>query len=86
MNRKPSKGMGRQQAPVNPLQEQVGQVPLNGGGYMPPPVPVRKQPFMLTDAYLLIISATLLVLFVLGMFINGMGIMKWVCEAFSAPH
>lgn len=70
--------MGRQQAPANPLQEQVGQVPLNGGGYMPPPVPVRKQPFMLTDAYLLIISATLLVLFVLGMFINGMGIMKWV--------
>ena len=70
--------MGRQQAPVNPMQEQGGQVPLNGGGYVPQPVPVRKQPFMLTDTYLLIICATLLVLFVLGMFINGMGMMKWV--------
>ena len=70
--------MGRQQAPMNPLQEQGGQVPLNGGGYVPQPVPVRKQPFVLTDAYLLIICATLLVFFVLGMFINGMGAMKWV--------
>ena len=70
--------MGRQQAPMNPIQEQGGQVPLNGGGYVPQPVPVRKQPFMLTDSYLLIICAMLLVFFVLGMFINGMGAMKWV--------
>ena len=70
--------MGRQQVPVNPMQEQGGQVPLNGGGYVPQPVPVRKQPFVLTDAYLLIICAVLLTLFALGMFVPGMGIMKWV--------
>ncbi|MBP5726889.1 MAG: hypothetical protein J6Y48_07415, partial [Clostridia bacterium] len=69
--------MGRQQ-PAAPMQDHGGQVPLNGGGYTPPPVPVRKQPFKLTDTYLLIISAVLLVFFVLGMFISGMGMMKWI--------
>ena len=73
--------MGRQQ-PAAP--EHGGQVPLNGGGYTPPPVPVRKQPFMLPDTYLLIISAVLLALFVLGMFIPGMGIMKWVFLVLAA--
>ena len=69
--------MGRQQPPMNPMQEQGGQVPLNGGGYVPTPVPVRKQPFMLNDTYLLILCAVLLVLFALGMFVPGMGMMKW---------
>ena len=71
--------MGRApQAPVNPLQEPGGQVPLNGGGYVPQPVPVRKRPFEMTDTYLLILSALLLGLFALGMFVPGLGLLKWV--------
>ena len=62
----------------NPLQDPAGQMPLNGGGYVPQPVPVRKKPFVLTDAYLLILSAVLLGLFALGMFVPGLGILKWV--------
>ena len=55
--------MGRSpQMPVNPQQEPGGQVPLNGGGYVPPPVPVKRGPFVMTDAYLLILSAVLLAL------------------------
>ena len=64
--------------PVNPLQEMGGQVPLNGGGYVPQPVPVRKRPFVLADAYLLIVSAVLLGLFAVGMFAPGFGAVKWV--------
>lgn len=60
--------MGRMpQMQQNTQQEMGGQVPLNGGGYVPQPVPVRKQPFVLTDVYLLILSAVLLCLFALGM-------------------
>ena len=60
--------MGRMpQMQRNTQQEMGGQVPLNGGGYVPQPVPVRKQPFVLTDVYLLILSAVLLCLFALGM-------------------
>ena len=81
----PYQQMGRApQMPVNPQQETVGQVPLNGGGYVPPPVPVKRGPFVMTDAYLLILSAVLLALFALGMFVPGMGILKWVFLALAA--
>lgn len=72
--------MGRAplQSPFNPQQEMSGQVPLNGGGYVPQPVPVRKKPFVMTDAYLLILSALLLGLFALGMFVPGLSALKWV--------
>ena len=63
---------------MNTQPDMGGQMPLNGGGYVPQPVPVRKQPFVLTDAYLLILSAVLLGLFALGMFVPGLGILKWV--------
>ena len=63
---------------MNTQQDMGGQMPLNGGGYVPQPVPVRKRPFVLTDAYLLILSAVLLGLFALGMFVPGLGILKWV--------
>ena len=70
--------MGRgPQMPVPPQQE-YGQVPLNGGGYVPQPVPVRKRPFVLSDAYLLVLCAVLLILFALGMFAPGLGILKTV--------
>ena len=71
--------MGRApQNPVSPVQGPGGQVPLNGGGYVPAPVPVRKKPFEMTDAYLLILCAVLLVLFAMGMFIPGLGALKWL--------
>ena len=71
--------MGRNpQAPMNTQPEMGGHVPLNGGGYVPQPVPVRKRPFVMTDAYLLIISGVLLILFALGMFAPGLGMMKWL--------
>lgn len=63
---------------MNTQPDMGGQMPLNGGGYVPQPVPVRKQPFVLTDAYLLILSAVLLGLFALGMFVPGLAILKWV--------
>ena len=72
--------MGRApQSSGNPHQDMNRQVPLNGGGYVPQPVPVRKKPFVLTDAYLLIASALLLGLFALGMIPSvGLGSLKWV--------
>ena len=78
--------MGRApQAPGNTRPEMNGQVPLNGGGYVPQPVPVRKQPFVLTDAWLLIISAVLLGLFALGMIPSiGLGALKWVFLVLAA--
>ncbi len=70
--------------PVNPQPDMNGQVPLNGGGYVPQPVPVRKKPFVLTDAYLLIISAVMLGIFALGMFVPGFSAVKWVFLALAA--
>ena len=70
--------------PAGQQNEYGGQVPLNGGGYVPPPVPVRKKPFVMTDAYLLIISAVLLALFALGMFVPGLGILKIVFLVLAA--
>ncbi|MBQ3279685.1 MAG: hypothetical protein IJG94_11085 [Clostridia bacterium] len=73
--------MGRE--PENPPKT-VPQVPLNGGGYIPPPVPVRKRPFVMKDLYLIIGSGVLLLLFAAGMFIPGMGTMKWVFLVLAA--
>ena len=76
--------MGRgQQIPVNQNQPQ-GQVPLNGGGYVPQPVPVKRKPFVMNDSDLLILSAILLILFALGLFVPSMGFLKWVFLALAA--
>lgn len=76
--------MGRRpNGPVNPQQEMGGQVPLNGGGYVPQPVPVRRRPFEMNDVYLLILSAVLLILFALGTFVPGLGVLKWVFLALA---
>lgn len=71
--------MGRgQQIPVNVPPEAGGQMPLNGGGYVPQPVPVRRKPFVMSDTDLLVLGAILLILFALGMFVPTMGFLKWV--------
>ena len=67
----------------NTQQEINGQVPLNGGGYVPQPVPVRRGPFALPDIYLLIISAVLLALFAIGMMVPGLGLLCWLFIALS---
>ena len=72
-------GKSQRQTPV----EMTG-VPLNGGGYVPPPTPVRKRAFTLNTAQLLLIGALLLVLFVVGMFIPGMSMLKWLFLALAA--
>lgn len=74
--------MGRVPQGPNPQQEKGRNVPLNGGGYYPQPVPVRRQPFVLTDLYLMILSALLLCLFVLGMWVSAP--VKWAFLAVAA--
>ena len=91
--------MGRnQQMPPNPQMPGSGmmpgagpmsggtnrQVPLNGGGYVPQPVPVKRKPFEMTDADLLILSAILLILFALGMFVASLSVLKWIFLVIAA--
>jgi len=78
-------GRNNQQIPVNPnpLQDMNGQVPLNGGGYVPQPVPVRRGPFALSDMYLIIFCAALLALFAIGMMVPGLAFLRWLFIAFS---
>ena len=73
----PYQDTGRQMAPNQMFQDTNRQVPLNGGGYVPQAVPVRRRPFEMTDADLLILSAIMLILFALGMFVPGLAILKW---------
>ncbi len=58
-------------------------VPLNGSGYVPQPVPVRKQPFRLNDVLLALFSVALLALFAAGMFVPGLGMLKWAFLALA---
>ena len=79
--------MGRAQQPAynQPQQEPGRQIPLNGSGYVPQPVPVRRRPFEMKDSYLLVLSGVLLVLFAAGMFLNGgVAILKWIFLALAA--
>ena len=77
--------MGRAQQPAyNQPQEPGRQIPLNGGGYVPQPVPIRRRPFEMKDAYLIVLSGVLLVLFAAGMFLNGgIPILKWIFLALA---
>ena len=42
-------------------------MPLNGGGYVPPPVQLPKKPFVFDDVKLILLSAVLLALFIIGL-------------------
>lgn len=76
--------MGRApQGQQNAQQDFSGQVPLNGGGYVPRPVPVRRRPLELTDVHLVIAGALLLVMFAIGMFVPGFGFLKWIFLALA---
>ena len=56
------------------------QVPLNGGGYVPQQVKIRKRPPERADILLYAVGGILLILFILGMFIpvNGFQWLKWL--------
>ncbi len=59
--------MGRSPQQGTQSQEQRNYIPLNGGGYVPPPVPVRHAPFVFSDGLLILLSAVLLALFIVGL-------------------
>lgn len=63
--------MGREPQDTSQAEQFVHQMPLNGGGYVPPPVPVRRRPFELSDPILLLISAILLILFIIAVPVMG---------------
>ncbi len=63
--------MGREPQNTAQAEQFVRQMPLNGGGYVPPPVPVRRRPFELSDPILLLIGAVLLILFIIAVPVMG---------------
>ena len=69
---------------VQPMTDSARQIPLNGAGYVPQPVPVRKAPFKLTDTWLIILCVLLLILFAAGMFGPGLSALKWVFMVLAA--
>ncbi|MBQ9251141.1 MAG: hypothetical protein IJ188_00715 [Clostridia bacterium] len=72
--------MGRNQAQPMPQQPQDynnRQIPLNGGGYVPPAVPVKKQPFVFQTWMLIALGAVLTVLFAVGLYLK-MNALLWV--------
>ena len=60
--------MGRNQADQ---REFGGQIPLNGGGYVPPAVPVKKAPFVFQSWMLIALGAALAVLFGAGLYMQS---------------
>ncbi len=71
--------MGRNQMPQQPQPQGPDygrQIPLNGGGYVPPAVPVRKQPFRFQPWMLLAAGAVLAAIGGCGLLIPGMQVLK----------
>ena len=75
--------MGRNQFPPQGQQPDYRQIPLNGGGYVPQPVPIRRQPFVFNDGLLILLSAVLLALFAVGLFVPQAGVLLWVFLALA---
>ena len=76
--------MGRNQQAQAGQTDYSGQIPLNGGGYVPQKIPVRKEPFRFTDGMLILLSAVLLALFAVGLFVPGMNALLWVFLVLAA--
>lgn len=60
------------------------QIPINGGGYVPPRRPVNRAPFQFNDTMLFLTGGVLLLLFVLGMFVPALKAFRWVFLAAAA--
>ena len=63
--------MGREPQNTIPPENFSSQMPLNGGGYVPPPVPVRRRPFELSNPMLIGIGSVLLILFIIAVPVTG---------------
>ena len=72
--------MGRNRQPA---QEMGQQIPLNGGGYVPPAVPVRKQPFQFKPWMLIALGAALALLLGVGLFLK-MPALQWAFIVLAA--
>ena len=72
--------MGRNPAPG---QDYSRQIPLNGGGYVPPAVPVKRQPFRFQSWMLFALGGLLLVLFAAGLILKNDALL-WVFTAGAA--
>ena len=72
--------MGRNVPQNTAPPQKPAQVPLNGGGYVPQQVKVRRRPPEMSDIVLFATGGVLLLLFILGMFIriNGFQWLKWL--------
>ena len=68
--------MGRVQQPVQPQPDPSQGIPLNGGGYVPQRVPVRRRPFEMKDWYLIAAGILLIALFVLSTLMLKSGPLK----------
>ncbi len=64
-----------------PDPRQGTQIPLNGGGYVPPAQKVRK-PFVFNDARLIVLSAVLLILFIVGL-VAHVPVVLWIYGALA---
>ncbi len=72
--------MGRQTDNRNP----VGQMPINGGGYVPQPVKVKRMPFAFNDTLLIAIGGFLAALLAVSLFVPGLSVLKWIFLALTA--
>lgn len=59
-------------------------IPLNGGGYVPPKVPVHRRPFEFREWHLLVMSGILIALFVLAVLITKNPVLKIVLILLAA--
>lgn len=69
--------MGRAQQPT-----QSRQIPINGGGYVPPPVQVKRQPFVMDNIKVIILAVVLLALFAVGLAMK-IPILLWIYVALA---
>ena len=76
--------MGRNRQAGGPQPEYQRQIPLNGGGYIPQQIPVKRPPFELTDGMLILLCAVLLALFAVGLFVPGLNMLLWIFTALAA--
>ena len=59
-------------------------IPLNGGGYVPQKIPVKKRPFAMKEWYLIAIGAVLVALFVAAVIITRNSLLKAILILLSA--
>ncbi len=69
--------MGKTNRTNEPLENYQG-IPLNGGGYVPQNVHIRRRPFVFKDWYLFALGFVLIALFILSAIILKNGLLKFI--------